>query len=879
MAPIDRRVRAWAWLVRRQGSFDTKSDAEIIAMQSRPTPSNALTNRIFGTIVPGTVVSDRTIDGPGGNLPVRVYRPARGGPGARPLILNFHGGGFVFGDLRLADWMCSSVAVTVDAVVVSVDYRLAPGHRFPAAVDDCYAALVWAAEHAADLGAAGPGEATAPRIGVMGESAGGNLSAVTCLAARDRGGPRISHQALLYPATDLTRMPPNAADSLIISEPEMLAFRRLYLGDADPADPRVSPLLATDHSGLPAALIQVGEHDPLREDGARYAAALQSAGVPVRFTEYVGMPHGYLNFPGICRAAPQALAEICAEQAAALAPSGHAYPARPADRGSPARGRAAASRAKLSSHLTQRVLRLDPPLTRHVVAQRDLRVPMPDGVELLADRYAPRDGGDSLPLALMRCPYGRRGLIAAGMAVPLAERGFQVLLQSTRGTFGSGGEFDPLRQEREDGLATLGWVVKQPWFGGSIVLVGGSYLGYVQWAVADSLPPEVKAMIPQETDSALTLEFLRPDGFSLETPFSWGAMIAGQERPLGMLRGLVEAGRWRRAMNTLPLGRADVAAIGHRSDYIQDILARDADDPRWAGVDHRHRVAQVKVPVCSIAGWYDIFLPGQLRDFTILQQAGRRPRLVVGPWTHLSIDGTAVREAVEFGLACARDGRPPDRAPVRLYVMGEEAWRDFDAWPPPGYAPTRFHLQPGGALSGRPPGESGPDRYRYNPAHPTPAVGGVRMTRSAGRADNTELEARPDVLTFTTAPLDADTEVIGDVSAEIWFGSSLRYADVFVRVCDVDPGGRSRNVCDGLTSLTGADTVSRADVRLWPTAHRFKAGHRIRVQVSSGAFPRFARNPGTGAPRATAARLVAADQAVYHDPEHPSAVILPVRQG
>jgi acetyl esterase len=256
---------------------------------------------------------------------VRIYRPARTGSGGWPLILNFHGGGFVFGDLRLADWMCSSVAVTVGAVVVSVEYRLAPGHRFPAAVDDCYDALVWAAQNAADLGAAGPGEA-GPRIGVMGESAGGNLSAVTCLLARDRGGPPISHQALLYPPTDMTRMPPNAAKSLIISEPEMIAFQRLYLGGADPDDPRASPLLAKDHSGLPPALIQVAEHDPLREDGARYAAALRSAGVPVRFTEYVGMPHGYLNFPGLCRSAPQAMAEICAEQKAALARPAAAVP-------------------------------------------------------------------------------------------------------------------------------------------------------------------------------------------------------------------------------------------------------------------------------------------------------------------------------------------------------------------------------------------------------------------------------------------------------------------------------------------------------------------------------------------------------------------------
>src|SRR5215472_16815811 len=217
MASVDRRVRVWSWMVRRQGSIASLSEADVIKLQARHTPSNALANRIFGTVAPGTAVNDRTIPGPAGDLPVRIYRPGRAGPGTRPLIVNFHGGGFALGDLRLGDWVCSQVAVTVGAVVISVDYRLAPGHRFPAAVDDCYAALVWAA-HAADLGTDGSAEAAAPRIGVMGESAGGNLSAVTCLLARDHGGPQISHQALLYPPTDLTRMPPNAAKSLIISE-------------------------------------------------------------------------------------------------------------------------------------------------------------------------------------------------------------------------------------------------------------------------------------------------------------------------------------------------------------------------------------------------------------------------------------------------------------------------------------------------------------------------------------------------------------------------------------------------------------------------------------------------------------------------------------
>jgi acetyl esterase len=311
MARVDRRVLIWNWAIRRQGSIATKTDAQVVALQARRTPSNALMNRIFGTVAPGIVVTDRTIPGPGGELAARVYTPAGAGSEPRPLVVYFHGGGFVLGDLRLGDWICSQVAATVGAVVLSVAYRLAPSHPFPAAVDDCYAAAVWAAENAADLGADG-------RMGVMGESAGANLSAVVALLARDRGSPAIAYQALLYPPTDMTRESTHTADALIIPASETRAYRRLYLGDTDPRDSRVSPLLAEDHRGLPPALIQVAEHDPLRDDGIRYAAALRRAGVPVRLTEYIGMPHGYLNFPGICRGAAQALAELCAELSAAL---------------------------------------------------------------------------------------------------------------------------------------------------------------------------------------------------------------------------------------------------------------------------------------------------------------------------------------------------------------------------------------------------------------------------------------------------------------------------------------------------------------------------------------------------------------------------------
>jgi putative CocE/NonD family hydrolase len=530
----------------------------------------------------------------------------------------------------------------------------------------------------------------------------------------------------------------------------------------------------------------------------------------------------------------------------------------------------------LMSHILQRQLELPPPLTRALVVQRDLRVPMPDGVELLADRWAPRSGGKGLPTALLRSPYGRAGVFGTAMARPLAERGYQVLIQSVRGGFGSGGTLDPMRQEREDGLATLDWVSEQPWFGDSMVLVGMSYLGFVQWAVADRLPPQVKAMIPQVTESALTLEFMRADGRSLELPFEWGVMVAKQERRGAMLRTRSQAKKTVRAMYTLPLGQADALAIGRPSAYIQDVLEHDANDEYWADLDHSHRVPDVTVPVSSIGGWYDIFLPGQLRDFQALRESGNPARLTIGPWTHSEFNNVSTLEALEFGLAYARGEAPPERAPVRLFVMGEDAWRDFESWPPQGYTPKGFHLQADGALSGQLPSESEPDRYRYDPADPTPAAGGISITHG-GRVDNTALEARPDVLTYTTAVLDDEVEVIGEVSAEIWFRSSLANADVFVRLCDVDPDGRSHNVCDGLTSVVGADQLTRATVRLWPTAYCFKRGHRIRVQVSSGAFPRYARNHGTGESIARAVTLVAADQAVFHDPSHPSAVILPVR--
>jgi acetyl esterase/lipase len=274
-------------------------------------PGGAL---ILGRTHPDVLISDKSALGAdGARIPIRVYRPAGRIAAALPLIVNFHGGGFVAGDPRQSEWWCSSIAYGVQAVVVSVDYRLAPEHPFPAAAEDCHAATEWAAAHAADLGADGA------RLAVMGDSAGGNLAAVVCVMARDRGTPLIAFQLLIYPAVDLVNSYPSEDENEfapIIGKADLHAHE--YYCPGRSSDPYASPLFAK-HEGLPPALIQTAQHDPLRDQGPAYAAALRAAGVEVRLTNYVDAVHGYISIPGVVPAARQALAEAVDALRSALA--------------------------------------------------------------------------------------------------------------------------------------------------------------------------------------------------------------------------------------------------------------------------------------------------------------------------------------------------------------------------------------------------------------------------------------------------------------------------------------------------------------------------------------------------------------------------------
>jgi uncharacterized protein len=528
----------------------------------------------------------------------------------------------------------------------------------------------------------------------------------------------------------------------------------------------------------------------------------------------------------------------------------------------------------LGSRAFAAILQAPRALTRDVSVRRDVAVLAPDGTPLLTDLYLARSG-EPLPTVLIRCPYGRRGI--HGLSGRLfAERGYHAVVQSTRGTFGSGGRLD-FDREAADGRAAADWIVGQDWSNGEIAGFGLSYLSFTQLALASTKPPQLKAMAIGVWAAERRAATYPGGSFSLDRALTWTYVIENQERSkLAFMR--VERAL-QPALRHLPLLDADTLAVGHPVGFYRAWLEHDQPgDPYWEPTDFRPVLRDLGVPVTMVAGWYDIFLPYMLADYQVLRDHGQDVRMRVGPWRHSSpgVLRYGFHDALGWFDVHLRHQPRPRHDPVRVEVMGGGGWRGLRQWPPPARV-QRWHLQPGRALATAPPPDSEPDRYRYDPADPTPAVGGSSLSQNSGPKDNRALEQRPDVLTFTSAPMEAALEIVGPVSAELHVAPGRAHTDFFARLCDVDPKGASVNVTDGLLRLTeGGPRLIRVD--LWPSAHRFAPGHRIRLQVSSGAHPRYARNPGTGEPLATASTLQAADQAVYHDPQRPSAVLLPVVQ-
>jgi putative CocE/NonD family hydrolase len=494
------------------------------------------------------------------------------------------------------------------------------------------------------------------------------------------------------------------------------------------------------------------------------------------------------------------------------------------------------------------------PAKRHDVGwEPGLVVPAADGSPLITDHYFPRADGD-FPTLLVRSPYGR-GLPWSPMyGMLFAEQGFHVVLQSCRGTGGSGGEFDLWRNEAADGRATVSWLREQPWFNGTLGTVGPSYLGYVQWALALDPPPELKAMVVQVGLHDPYALFHTDGALQLENALLVGTGMTHQHRGIApFARATLRLQRRLRAIITAqPLRGAYASALGD-IPWLDDVMThQDADDPYWNGASLARAAERLSVPTSLITGWYDALVDQSFEQYARLRQAGCDTALLVGPWTHASALQQGWPEVFAESLAWLRAhlcAEPSGLRPtaVRVHVGGEDAWRDLDDWPlSPGT--TSWFPTPDGHLTQQAPAGSGPLKsFRYDPADPTPSIGGPLLSRTAGPRDNSTLEAREDVLTFTGPPLAEPVDILGPVSARLSISTDTGYTDVFARLCDVDAQGRSTNVCDGLARLrTVGQAPSEVTVPMSTTAYRFSAGHRIRWQISGGAHPRYARSPGTG---------------------------------
>jgi putative CocE/NonD family hydrolase len=564
-----------------------------------------------------------------------------------------------------------------------------------------------------------------------------------------------------------------------------------------------------------------------------------------------------------------------------------------------------------------------------VLMEHDTPVEMRDGTVLRADVYRPADGGP-FPVLLVRNPYGEQ-MIRTAPVIPAIDAGFAVVVQSCRGTGTSDGDFVPFENEAADGVDTIAWCARQPWADGNVGMYGSSYRGMVQLAAAAQAPEALKGLSLMVTPADYHWGLAYQQGaFQLGQALGWHLLKSAQtlvyrasagedvSAELPALLGLMadpDAGYLH-----LPARQAPV--VSRLLPNWQEWLDHEERDAFWDGMsyrDDRHRIA---TPALHIGGWFDLFLGGTLDNFVTLsssaatERARRNQRLIVGPWTHADQTGTA-GELHFGGLASAlaiqleqlqldflsrvvQPGRgEPDGPRVKLFVMGDNVWRDEDEWPLARTRWTRWYLHAGGSLSPSSPAHGAtPSRYVYDPSDPAPTVGGPTLmsgglgggvTRMPGPRDQREVEARPDVVSFTSEVLTEDLEVTGPVSVTLHAATSAADTDFTAKLVDVWPDGRALGVMDGIVRARYREGGGRArpitpgrtyeyTIDLIATSQVFKAGHRLRVDLSSSNFPCYDRNPGNGAAAAVATErdFVTAHQMVFHDADRPSSITLPV---
>ena len=563
-----------------------------------------------------------------------------------------------------------------------------------------------------------------------------------------------------------------------------------------------------------------------------------------------------------------------------------------------------------------------------LIVERDVEVAMRDGTILRADVYRP-DGQERLPVLLQRTPYGK-AFTNTSFALMAAERGYAVVAQDTRGRWASEGDGYPFVHEKLDGYDTVEWAARQPWSDGQVGMFGMSYLGYTQFAAAVTRPPALKTIIPGVTFCDARAVAYAGGALSLGVGVSWSLMAlalhdvtlrprpdAQREELMAQVIAEMDGMAAGRTFRHLPIREAPLIGRDGLIPFLADWIAHPTPDAYWDRVTCPYDA--IDIPVFHVGGWYDIFAAYTVRDFAGIRDAGNtRQKLLIGPWTHGSYDGLAGE--ADFGLQASgalvlpdelhlrwfdhwlkgADNGVMDEPPVRIFVMGDNRWRSEDEWPLARTQFTRFYLHSGGAanslagdgaLSTDAPSEEPVDSFVYDPRNPVPTRGGGlccwRAALPPGAYDQREIEARPDVLVYTTPVLECDVEVTGPLEVHLWAATSAPDTDFTAKLVDVGRGGYARNVQDGIiraryrASLAQAEPVRSGEIYeytidLGATSNVFKAGHRIRLEISSSNFPRFDRNPNTGGAIGEASEWRTALQTVLHDAEHPSHVVLPV---
>jgi putative CocE/NonD family hydrolase len=542
-----------------------------------------------------------------------------------------------------------------------------------------------------------------------------------------------------------------------------------------------------------------------------------------------------------------------------------------------------------------------------------VRVPMRDGIELSADVYRPTESkeGQRFPCLLLRTPYNKSQNRHVETSRWFAERGYVVVYVDVRGRGDSDGEFQPYRNEGRDGYDSIEWCAAQSWCNGKVGTLGGSYLGMIQWLTALQQPPHLATMIVLVTPSDPFVEW--PTGTHGPQHLCWLHYTSGRTNQV------MEAVNWEKVYTHLPLLTMDEQA-GRVNPTWREELRHTCLDDYWEPLRYQHRFHEIKLPVMHISGWYDDEQIGTPLNFAGMANNGgsefarRNQKLIMGPWGH-AVNTTTKLGEVDFGPQALIDlrgaqlawfdhwlkGKQPENAeaPVQLFVMGENRWRDEQEWPlartqwtpcylhSAGQANSRFG---DGSLSARAPVDEPPDRYRYNPARPTPFLTEPTSSQIGGPDDYAAVERRDDVLVYVTPPLEADIEVTGPVRLELYAASSAVDTDFAAKLADVHPTGFVQRLCDGIIrarfrdgleapSLIEPGKVYRYTIDLWNTSQVFFKGHRIGLEIASSAFPKYDPNLNTGEDLGSGTRMLVAEQAIYHDSRHPSALILPVIPG